>query len=87
MKLNLGLRCFWETQPTSEMFKGPVTGDEPSWDMLINVYSKRWDFLFILTSWLYNSFSFFLVIISLNKLMKYYTITVTVKCKLDIFTT
>ncbi len=39
--INLGLRCFWETQPTSEMFKGPITGDEPSWDMLINVYSKR----------------------------------------------
>ncbi len=28
----------------SEMLKGSATSDDPGWDMLINVYSERWDF-------------------------------------------
>ncbi len=56
--------CCKYTQTTAEMFKGTTTSDEHGWDMFINVYTERGDYLFILTL-------DFLYIVSLNKIHNY----------------
>ncbi len=41
--------CCKYAQTTSEMFKVTTTSDEPGWDMLMHVYSERWDFRLLAT--------------------------------------